>query len=78
MKLIFDHCPFCARVAYIAQSLGPNIEHISVDYDDAQSLIDLIGKKMVPVLQKDDGSIMAESLDIITYFMDMKSSDEQH
>ncbi|MEG3223714.1 glutaredoxin 2 [Vibrio gigantis] len=78
MKLyIYDHCPFCARVAYIAQSLGLNIELVSVDYDDAQTLIDLIGKKMVPVLQKDDGSIMAESLDIIAYFLDLKSSDEQ-
>ncbi|HAH03068.1 MAG TPA: glutaredoxin 2, partial [Vibrio sp.] len=78
MKLyIYDHCPFCARVAYIAQSLGLNIELVSVDYDDAQTLIDLIGKKMVPVLQKNDGSIMAESLDIIVYFMDSKSSDEQ-
>ncbi|UIJ42897.1 glutaredoxin 2 [Vibrio kanaloae] len=78
MKLyIYDHCPFCARVAYIAQSLSLNIELISVDYDDAQTLIDLIGKKMVPVLQKDDGSIMAESLDIIAYFMDLKSSNEQ-
>lgn len=78
MKLyIYDHCPFCARVSYIAQSLGLNIELVSVDYDDAQTLIDLIGKKMVPVLQKDDGSIMAESLDIIAYFMDLKSSDEQ-
>ncbi|ARP40769.1 glutaredoxin 2 [Vibrio syngnathi] len=78
MKLyIYDHCPFCARVAYIAQSLGLNIELVSVDYDDAQTLIDLIGKKMVPVLQKDDGSIMAESLDIIAYFMDLKSKDEQ-
>ncbi|OQQ02080.1 glutaredoxin, GrxB family [Vibrio splendidus] len=78
MKLyIYDHCPFCARVSYIAQSLGLNIELVSVDYDDAQTLIDLIGKKMVPVLQKEDGSIMAESLDIIAYFMDLKSSDEQ-
>ena len=78
MKLyIYDHCPFCARVAYIAQSLGLNIELVSVDYDDAQTLIDLIGKKMVPVLQKDDGSIMAESLDIIAYFMDLKSNNEQ-
>ncbi|WP_333912704.1 glutaredoxin 2 [Vibrio coralliirubri] len=78
MKLyIYDHCPFCARVSYIAQSLGLNIELVSVDYDDAQTLIDLIGKKMVPVLQKDDGSIMAESLDIIVYFMELKSSDEQ-
>ncbi|MBE8578577.1 glutaredoxin 2 [Vibrio sp. OPT18] len=78
MKLyIYDHCPFCARVSYIAQSLGLNIELVSVDYDDAQTLIDLIGKKMVPVLQKDDGSIMAESLDIIAYFMELKSSDEQ-
>ncbi|MCZ8485557.1 hypothetical protein O9993_06795 [Vibrio lentus] len=34
-------------------------------------------KRWVPVLQKDDGSITAESLDIIAYFMDLKSSDEQ-
>lgn len=46
MKLyIYDHCPFCARVAYIAQSLGLDIELVSVDYDDAQTLIDLIGKR---------------------------------
>lgn len=62
MKLyIYDHCPFCARVAFVARSLGLTVELVSVDYHDAQTLIDLIGKKMVPVLEKDDGSIMAES-----------------
>ena len=77
MKLyIYDHCPFCARVAFIARSLGITLELVSVDYHDAQTLVDLIGKKMVPVLEKDDGSIMAESLDIIAYFMDLANSDE--
>lgn len=77
MKLyIYDHCPFCARVAFVARSLGLTVELVSVDYHDAETLIDLIGKKMVPVLEKDDGSIMAESLDIISYFMDLANSDE--
>lgn len=53
MKLyIYDHCPFCARVSYIAQSLGLNIELVSVDYDDAQTLIDLIGKRWYPSYKK--------------------------
>lgn len=62
MKLyIYDHCPFCARVAFVARSLGLTVELVSVDYHDAQTLIDLIGKKMVPVLEKDDGSIMRKA-----------------
>ncbi|MEI8616802.1 glutathione S-transferase N-terminal domain-containing protein [Pseudoalteromonas sp. B193] len=31
-----------------------------------------MGKKMVPILEKDDDSIMAESNDIIRYFLQQK------
>nr|WP_240697451.1 MULTISPECIES: glutathione S-transferase N-terminal domain-containing protein [Vibrio] len=56
MKLyIYEHCPFCARVAYVANALKLNVEYQVVDYADAQTLIDLIGQKMVPVLEKADG-----------------------
>ncbi|MDP5254720.1 MULTISPECIES: glutaredoxin 2 [unclassified Vibrio] len=69
MKLfIYQHCPFCARVAYVANTLNLELEYQVVDYADAQTLMDLTGQKQVPVLQKEDGSVMAESLDIMAYF----------
>lgn len=69
MKLfIYQHCPFCARVAYVANTLKLELEYQVVDYADAQTLVDLTGQKQVPVLQKEDGSVMAESLDIMAYF----------
>ncbi|MEZ8319474.1 glutaredoxin 2 [Vibrio splendidus] len=76
MKLyIYEHCPFCARVAYVANALKLNVEYQVVDYADAQTLIDLIGQKMVPVLEKADGSVMAESMDIIAYFIEQAGID---
>lgn len=60
---IYDHCPFCVRATMTAG-------YKSIDYklevllnDDEQSCYDLIGKKMLPVLQKGD-LVMGESLDI--------------
>jgi glutaredoxin 2 len=35
--------------------------------DDVETPTQMIGKKMVPILQKEDGSYMAESMDIIHY-----------
>lgn len=79
MKLyIYEHCPFCARVAFIANALNLPLEYQVVDYADANTLIDLIGKKMVPVLEKDDGSVMAESLDIIALFIEQAGLDATH
>lgn len=77
MKLFtYQHCPFCARVLYVARRLQIPLEEVVVSYDDAATLEQLVGKKMVPVLVKDDGSVMAESLDIIEYFI--QSSGESH
>lgn len=71
MKLyIYENCPFCARTAFVANALNLNIDYQVVDYADAQTLIDLVGQKVVPVLEKDDGTAMAESLDIIQYFIE--------
>ncbi len=77
MKLYtYSHCPFCARVSYIAGKLNIELEEVVIDYDDIETPTSLIGKKMVPILQKDDGSIMAESNDIIRYFLQLKNTDE--
>lgn len=76
MKLyIYEHCPFCARVAYIAHALKLNLDYHVVGYADEKTLVDLIGKKMVPVLEKDDGTLMVESLDIMAYLLEQAGVD---
>lgn len=64
---VYDHCPFCVKARMIfglhqlpvALSFLPN--------DDEETPIRLIGKKMLPIVVKDDQSAMGESLDIIQY-----------
>ncbi len=60
----FPHCPFCIRVR---MSLGfLDIPYVSkvIDYDDVETPTSLIGKKMLPIWEDQDGAIN-ESLDII-------------
>ncbi|MDO6445426.1 glutaredoxin 2 [Colwellia sp. 1_MG-2023] len=69
MKLyIYKHCPFCARVRFIARQLKIEIEEVVIEFDDSATPIDLIGKRSVPILVADDETVMAESLDIIAHF----------
>lgn len=64
---VFDHCPYCVRPRIIlgAKNIDFNLKFIA--NDDAQTPIAMVGKKMVPILQKDDQSYMVESLDIVEY-----------
>ncbi|UXI00172.1 glutaredoxin 2 [Photobacterium sp. TY1-4] len=66
MKLyIYEHCPFCARVRYIAGRLGVPLDIEVLAYHDEATPTRLVGKKIVPILQLDDGRLMTESLEII-------------
>ncbi len=68
MKLyVYDHCPFCARVRLLAGYKKIPLELVYVPYSEEKMLIDLVGKKAVPVLVKDDGTAMAESLEILLW-----------
>ncbi|ELV8642270.1 GrxB family glutaredoxin [Vibrio vulnificus] len=79
MKLyIYQHCPFCARVRYVAGMLNIPLEIINLAYDDDTTTNDLIGAKQVPLLLKNDGQALAESLDIIAYFIELAQSSESH
>ncbi|WGK69782.1 glutaredoxin 2 [Candidatus Haliotispira prima] len=64
---IYDHCPFCARVRMLAGYKKIPLELVYVPYSEEKMLIDLVGKKAVPVLVKDDGTASAESLDILLW-----------
>lgn len=73
MKLyIYEHCPFCIRVRYVAKMLHISLQEIIVDYHDKETPIQLVGKKVVPILIKDDGTPMLESSDIIDYLISLK------
>ncbi|MEM9423792.1 MAG: glutaredoxin 2 [Spirochaetota bacterium] len=68
MKLYhYDHCPYCVRTRMIIGWKNLEVEEIILANADEQSHYDLIGAKMVPILEKDDGSRMKESLDIVAY-----------
>ncbi|MBH3015715.1 glutaredoxin 2 [Serratia ureilytica] len=68
MKLfIYDHCPFCVKARMIFGLKHLPIRLVTLLNDDETTPFNLIGKKMVPILIKDDGEAMPESLDIVRY-----------
>ncbi len=69
MKLyIYDHCPFCVRARIATGLFGTDVEEAVLANDDEATPIGLIGAKQVLILQKEDGTFMGESLDIVRHF----------
>lgn len=69
MKLYqYHHCPFCVRADMVANYKQVEHEKVFLANDDEQTCFDLIGAKMVPILELDDGTAMAESLDVCARF----------
>jgi glutaredoxin 2 len=64
---LYDHCPYCVRARMIFGKKMVPVENIYLLNDDEDTPNKLIGKKMIPILVKDDGSAMGESLDIVHY-----------
>ncbi|WP_455915172.1 glutaredoxin 2 [Pantoea agglomerans] len=68
MKLyIYDHCPFCVKARMIFGLKNLPVELVVMLSDDEALPKKLIGQKMAPILMKEDGSCMPESLDIVHY-----------
>lgn len=68
MKLfVFDHCPYCVKVMMLVGLKALPVERVYLQNHDVESRIAMVGANMVPILQKADGSFMAESLDIVSY-----------
>ena len=67
----YVHCPFCVRVRLAAGYYGQAYQSVVLEYSDESTPTQMIGKKMLPIWQKDDASFMNESLDIIVY-LDLK------
>lgn len=66
MKLyVYDHCPYCVRAMMVANYKQITHETRYLLNDDEKSCYDLIGAKMLPILEFDNQSAMGESLDIV-------------
>lgn len=64
---IYDHCPFCVKARMIFGLKNLPVELIVMMNDDEATPNRLIGQKMAPILMKDNGSCMPESMDIVQY-----------
>ncbi|HAU8266210.1 TPA: glutaredoxin 2 [Kluyvera intermedia] len=68
MKLyIYDHCPFCVKARMIFGLKNIPVELNVLLNDDETTPTRMIGKKMAPILQKDDSRYLPESMDIVHY-----------
>ncbi|MFA9499883.1 glutaredoxin 2 [Mannheimia sp. E30BD] len=68
MKLyVYDHCPYCVRARMVFGLKDLPVELIMVANDDEATPVSLVGKKVVPILVKEDDTAMPESLDIVRY-----------
>ncbi|MDO5054460.1 GrxB family glutaredoxin [Pasteurella oralis] len=64
---VYDHCPYCVRAMMIFGLKELAVKINVLLNDDEETPIGLVGKKVVPILIKEDGSAMPESLDIVKY-----------
>lgn len=68
MKLyMFEHCSLCFRVRMAAALKGLHLQEVPVLDDDTESMTKLVGKRVVPILVKNDGVPMLESMDMVRY-----------
>ena len=64
---MFEHCSLCFRVRMIAALKRLHLQEIVVLDDDTETMVGLVGKRVIPILVKDDGEPMLESMDMVKY-----------
>ncbi|HEY5166355.1 MAG TPA: glutaredoxin 2 [Pseudolabrys sp.] len=68
MKLyMFEHCSLCFRVRMIAALKRRHLQETVVLDDDTDTMVNLVGRRVIPILVKDDGQPMLESMDMVGY-----------
>jgi len=68
MKLyMFEHCSLCFRVRMAAALKRLPLEETVVRDDDSATMTGLVGSRVIPILVRDDGEPMLESMDMVTY-----------
>ncbi len=68
MKLyMFEHCSLCFRVRITAALKRRHLQETVVLDDDTETMFSLVGRRVIPILVKDDGVAMLESMDMVRY-----------
>jgi glutaredoxin 2 len=62
---LFEHCSVCFRVRMTAALKHLHLQETVLLDDDSETMIGLAGKRVVPILVKDDGRPMLESMDMV-------------
>jgi glutaredoxin 2 len=64
---LFEHCSICFRVRMAAALKHLHLQETVVLEDDSETMVRLVGKRRVPILVKDDGQPMLESMEMVAY-----------
>jgi glutaredoxin 2 len=64
---LFEHCSVCFRVRMAAALKRLHLQETVLLEDDTKTMVGLVGKRVVPILVKDDGQPMLESMDMVAY-----------
>ena len=64
---LFEHCSICSACAWSAALKRLHLQETVVLEDDSDTMTRLVGKRVVPILVKDDGQPMLESMDMVGY-----------
>jgi glutaredoxin 2 len=64
---MFEHCSICFRVRMTAALKHLHLQETVVLEDDTDTMVRLIGKRVIPILVKDDGQPMLESMDMVAH-----------
>lgn len=64
---LFEHCSICFRVRMAAALKRLRLQETVVLEDDSETMIKLAGRRVVPILVKDDGQPMLESMDMVAH-----------
>jgi glutaredoxin 2 len=64
---LFEHCSLCFRVRMTAALKRQHLQESVVLDDDSATMISLVGKRVIPILVKDDGAPMLESMDMVAH-----------
>lgn len=64
---MFEHCSLCFRVRMTAALKRHHLHETVVLDDDTDTMVGIVGKRVIPILVKDDGQPMLESMDMVEY-----------
>jgi glutaredoxin 2 len=71
---MFEHCSLCFRVRMMAALKRLHLQETVVLDDDTDTMVRLVGKRAIPILVRDDGQPMLESMDMVSHINNVGES----